>query len=634
MSVCNVCSVEFSGKGVSCSKCRYQKYGEKQKETRRQQAEITRSTPIDPAQTKTCVKCSRSLSVVEFHRYSNGSFFNQCKSCKNEENRQRKKERREQFKKKPLPEVDLSITRECIKCHKIKPLSGFYPNPDYKYGRMTTCAVCETQKQSKLDHERRQKARQEWDKDFLEYLKKERKVCPKCKIEKPFSEYRSSPRYRDGMDVYCKDCFKVIDQKQHSAYYLKNRQFLIEKTQKYYEENKEKIAESIKLERKTDPEKYRQIDQQHYYRRMGLIRKWKGISDFDETHVRYLEDWQSMRCFYCNRKLRKNVRRDIHLDHIVPLSRSGSHLCNNIVMACQDCNNRKSDKFFGIEWKPDTVESLPEDLFFLSPEKIREDLEGLANWKVFPEKYAVRVEGNTTVRLYVLSSFACSERNPYSFQFAVNMKASDPDALFLFDTEWRNRFPNIVNMLQSKVGISDKTGARKLDFSFVEAREARKFLDQYHVMGFGTGTHYAGLKDVDGELYGLGVFYKRDGFYENIRMAFKGHVSGGMSKIIKSLWEKAGKLPIKSFVDSRYADGGGCESVGFSHQGMTLPSYKWMFTTGFRHQMYFSNPEKVREGLLHYFDQYSDEDNVTLNGIFRLWVPPLHRILLDGNPSS
>lgn len=41
-----------------------------------------------------------------------------------------------------------------------------------------------------------------------------------------------------------------------------------------------------------------------------------------------------------------------HLDHITPLSRGGSHSKDNLVPACQSCNNRKFNKLLWEEWTP------------------------------------------------------------------------------------------------------------------------------------------------------------------------------------------------------------------------------------------------------------------------------------------
>ncbi len=43
-------------------------------------------------------------------------------------------------------------------------------------------------------------------------------------------------------------------------------------------------------------------------------------------------------CQYCS------ATRDLTIDHVIPLSKGGSHTWENVVTACQSCNQRKGDR--------------------------------------------------------------------------------------------------------------------------------------------------------------------------------------------------------------------------------------------------------------------------------------------------
>ena len=58
----------------------------------------------------------------------------------------------------------------------------------------------------------------------------------------------------------------------------------------------------------------------------------------------HLFEDQRGRCAYCGRDLS-----DKHLDHIVPISRGGTHTMGNLVWACPRCNLSKGDKLIS-EW--------------------------------------------------------------------------------------------------------------------------------------------------------------------------------------------------------------------------------------------------------------------------------------------
>lgn len=53
------------------------------------------------------------------------------------------------------------------------------------------------------------------------------------------------------------------------------------------------------------------------------------------------------KCLYCNQSF---GRRDLSLDHVLPISKGGKTNWENIVAACQKCNGAKGDKTHG--WKP------------------------------------------------------------------------------------------------------------------------------------------------------------------------------------------------------------------------------------------------------------------------------------------
>lgn len=59
-------------------------------------------------------------------------------------------------------------------------------------------------------------------------------------------------------------------------------------------------------------------------------------------------NFNSTRCCYCERKFDKNNIRTI--EHIVPKSKGGKNNLNNLIYACYECNNLRSNMDF-IEFK-------------------------------------------------------------------------------------------------------------------------------------------------------------------------------------------------------------------------------------------------------------------------------------------
>jgi len=56
---------------------------------------------------------------------------------------------------------------------------------------------------------------------------------------------------------------------------------------------------------------------------------------------RYAKEEARVRCYLCGRLIPKGHR---HVDHIIPLSKGGAHRPSNLAVACDRCNQVKSDK--------------------------------------------------------------------------------------------------------------------------------------------------------------------------------------------------------------------------------------------------------------------------------------------------
>ncbi len=67
-----------------------------------------------------------------------------------------------------------------------------------------------------------------------------------------------------------------------------------------------------------------------------------GIREF----VRAIKSKASALCYYCARRV---PIREIHFDHIIPLSKGGAHSVENLCVSCVSCNCSKHDKSLS-EW--------------------------------------------------------------------------------------------------------------------------------------------------------------------------------------------------------------------------------------------------------------------------------------------
>ena len=130
------------------------------------------------------------------------------------------------------------------------------------------------------------------------------------------------------------------------------------------------------------------------------------------------------------------------------------------------------------------------------------------------------------------------------------------------------------------------------------------------------------------QLLGLGIFARRDSYFECSRLAFHGHVAGGMSRIIQALWRSRGKAPVVTFVDSRYASGDGHAAIGFEHLSQSPETYLWVLPDKVRHQRFLSNDNKCSRSLLYFRPYMKLSESIAANGIYRMWLPPKHKMIL------
>jgi len=348
-----------------------------------------------------------------------------------------------------------------------------------------------------------------------------------------------------------------------------------------------------------------------------------------------LHAWQDDCCYFCNKPFNRAVH-DKHPDadtfeHILPRDRGGPTISKNLALTCYSCNSTRQAKIFHQEWKPPVVQIVSDKLTlrYAKNERILEKAGLGGRLDLTTGAHILESAAREPKMLFIVSTFWGSERNPGSHKgrYIDVLQKAYPNSIQLLDHEWYGRQTAVLNMLKSKMGISDKTlGARSLSLVEISHKVACQFLDEFHLMGKVIAKHRFGLVSDTGDLYGVGLFDEVEGSYDCKRLAFRGHVPGGMSKIMKHARTKFGGAVISSFVDSRYASGVGHETIGFKHIGRTDPVYYWVFPDRVKHHRYLSNDAKMAQNLLYFNPGASNSDNITANGVYKIWLPGRYKM--------
>lgn len=196
------------------------------------------------------------------------------------------------------------------------------------------------------------------------------KCCTRCKQEFPKTEeYFRFRKFRGSFFSKCRKCERERDAELRAenaekrratqkrfrlrhperskeikkSWAIKNKSRIVAKGAKYYLENYVVMREKNRLYESHHPEKKRARGE----KRRALIRNAEGFHTSDDLKCLYQE--HEGVCGYCGVRIYWSVSRDIHIDHIQPLSKGGSNWPQNIILACETCNLNKGIKTLD-EW--------------------------------------------------------------------------------------------------------------------------------------------------------------------------------------------------------------------------------------------------------------------------------------------
>jgi 5-methylcytosine-specific restriction endonuclease McrA len=160
------------------------------------------------------------------------------------------------------------------------------------------------------------------------------KICSKCKVEKPVTEFHKKSGTKDGLQLVCKNCVSQYD----LFYRLVNKEKESTRYRLRYAADSENKKNLQKAYYKENPEKYAA----HNRSRRARKKNAEGNHTIDDIRLIFYN--QRGFCANCKAKLLKTGKQKYHVDHIIPLSRGGSDWPINLQCLCQSCNLRKSAK--------------------------------------------------------------------------------------------------------------------------------------------------------------------------------------------------------------------------------------------------------------------------------------------------
>jgi len=194
----------------------------------------------------------------------------------------------------------------CKKCNTSKNLDEFSKHSGMSDGHLNTCKVCKSEYDKKRREEKKDEINKKQRESYDNNIESRREANRNSYARYKKKRLEKAKEYRDSHKEYYKD------------YFVKHHQ-------------KMKDDEDYNLKRRLVKYKYRE-------RKFDLSDGTVTVYELKELRVS-----QQDKCGYCNVELSSLASKDVHLDHIVPLSLGGEHSINNLVYTCASCNLRKNN---------------------------------------------------------------------------------------------------------------------------------------------------------------------------------------------------------------------------------------------------------------------------------------------------
>lgn len=222
----------------------------------------------------------------------------------------------------------------CKDCYRLAHLNG---GKMAKTGR--ECSVCKRT----LPADRFRKATNRWVRAECLECEKVLLRCCKCEELKKHECFAPDKVLQTGRKSHCRACdaaHQAVARKAE-AYKRKRRSY---RSQPH---NREKdraynTAYFLSEDGKKAMKKYAQSIKGYAARTRRRAKEMAVLSTLTAAEWLEILESQEYQCFYCHRKFGPRLKAE--QDHIIPISKYGPHVKENVVAACRHCNSSKNNK--------------------------------------------------------------------------------------------------------------------------------------------------------------------------------------------------------------------------------------------------------------------------------------------------
>lgn len=176
------------------------------------------------------------------------------------------------------------------------------------------------------------------------------KICCHCKKELSVEEFQKNRSALDGLQYRCKACTKIASKTCRT-----NRGHLwLQKISPWKKRNRDAANASTRARRARDPEKIRKQNRQHREKNpynIAVIVARNRASKFGVKSTLTQNEWKGVvqshdfLCHICGREVSLEIGspEKLSLDHILPMSRGGENVKENVAPSHRRCNQNRTD---------------------------------------------------------------------------------------------------------------------------------------------------------------------------------------------------------------------------------------------------------------------------------------------------
>lgn len=196
-----------------------------------------------------------------------------------------------------------------------------------------------------------------------------------------------------------------------------------------------------------------------------------------------------------------------------------------------------------------------------------------------------------------------------------------------FASELTSKRTIVESMVLTKLGFSEKVGARALAIRELNFNEYETFMIKNHIQGSVRAPVRIGLVDGSNEIVAAMSFGKsrfdKNVEWELLRSAARTgvRVIGGAERIYKRFLEMCMPDSVVSYCDRRFFSGAVYSKLGFEHVRDTAPSYYYVHDTDKNrlHTRFAFQKHKMSNFLEKFDPSLTEVENAHANGYYRIW---------------